>query len=126
MNIYLAGRFSARESLCKVRKRLEEYGHKITSSWLNEDTLKSFTSLSPEQCHEIAKRDLEDVSHSQLLILDLLLPPSKGGCEVEFGLVLAEPRYKFAYIVGKPRNIFHYLALKVFDEWEECIWQLRK
>lgn len=126
MNIYLAGRFSARDSLREVRDRLREYGHVVTSSWLNEHALKSFDKLSVEQRYLLARRDLADLSHSQLLILDLLLPPSKGGCEVEFGFVLAEHRYKFTYIVGEPRNIFHYLALKIFKDWEECIWHLRK
>ena len=126
MNIYLAGRFSARDSLRGIRDRLREHGHVITSSWLDEHALKAFNTLSVVQRYDLAKRDLADLSRSQLLILDLLLPPSKGGCEVEFGFVLAEHRYKFTYVVGEPRNIFHYLALKIFKNWEDCLWYLRK
>ena len=126
MNIYLAGRFSAQGDLRVMRGRLQALGHKILSSWLDEESGLSFDKLTPEQRCRFANRDLADVRQSQLLILDLLLPPSKGGCEVEFGFALSDPRYKTTYIVGEPRNIFHYLAHQTFANWEDCIWHVKK
>ncbi len=126
MKIYLAGRFSAKDRLCLVRGELQALGHEVTSTWLDEDSALSFDKLTPTQRKKFATRDLFDVRRSQLLILDLLLPPSKGGCEVEFGFALSEPRYRMTYTVGQPRNIFHYLAAQNLTNWEECIWRIKR
>ena len=126
MNIYLAGRFSAGPRLREIRRQLQDLGHVVTSTWLDESSSLSFEKLTDEQRRSFAERDLFDVGRSQVLALDLLLPPSRGGCEVEFGFVLSSPRYKTTYIVGAPRNIFHFLAAKTFNTWEELICHVQK
>ena len=126
MNIYLAGRFSAGPRLREIRTQLENLGHVVTSTWLDEPSSLSFEKLTDKQRREFAARDLFDVGRAQVLALDLLLPPSRGGCEVEFGFALSSPRYKTTYIVGAPRNIFHFLAAKTFNTWEELICHVEK
>ena len=126
MNIYLAGRFSAGPSLRVIRRQLEDLGHEITSTWLDEPSNLSFEKLTDEQRRNFAARDLFDVGRAQVLALDLLLPPSRSGCEVEFGFALSSPRYKTTYIVGAPRNLFHFLAVKTFETWEEFICHVKK
>ena len=126
MNIYLAGRFSAGHRLRVIRRQLEDLGHVVTSTWLDESSSLSFEKLTDDERRRFAARDLVDVRRSQILALDLLLPPSRGGCEVEFGFALSSPRYKTTYIVGAPRNIFHFLAAKTFGTWEELICHVKK
>ena len=125
MNIYLAGRFSAGPRLRVIRRQLEDLGHVVTSTWLDEPSSLSFEKLTDKQRREFAARDLFDVGRSQVLVLDLLLAPSRGGCEVEFGFALSSPRYKTTYIVGAPRNIFHFLVAKTFETWEEFICHVK-
>ena len=125
MNIYLAGRFSAGPRLRVIRRQLEDLGHVVTSTWLDESSSLSFEKLTDKQRREFAARDLFDVGRAQVLALNLLLPPSRGGCEVEFGFALSSPRYKTTYIVGAPRNIFHFLAAKTFNTWEEFICHVK-
>ncbi len=126
MKIYLAGRFSAQDRLCVVRKRLQELGHEVTSTWLDEPKEKSYPNTTNEERGQYARRDLRDIARSQILALDLLLPPSRGGLDVEFGVALADPRYKTTYIVGEPRNLFHRLAAKQFANWEEFICHVKQ
>ena len=126
MNIYLAGRFSAGPRLRVIRLRLQDLGHVVTSTWLDESSSLSFEKLTDGQRKRFAARDLFDVGRAQILALDLLLEPSRGGCEVEFGFALSAPRYKTTYIVGAPRNIFHFLATETFNSWEELICHVEK
>jgi len=125
MRIYLAGRFSASPRLKVVRERLKLFGHEITSTWLDEPEGLSFDKLTDEERRRFAIRDLLDLVRSQILALDLLQPPSRGGCEVEFGFALAESWHKTTYVIGQQRNIFHFLAAKTFKDWEEFIWHVR-
>ena len=126
MNIYLAGRFSTGPRLRVIRTQLENLGHVVTSTWLDEPSSLSFEKLTDKERRSFAARDLFDIGQSQVLALDLLRAPSRGGCEVEFGFALSSPRYKTTYIVGAPRNIFHFLAAKTFDSWEELICHVKK
>lgn len=115
MNIYLASFFDTRERLRPIRDKLQEMGHTVVSSWIDEQ--ETVIGLTPQQSRAAASRDLEEIKACDLLILDTLDENSRGGREVEFGYTLDS--MAIAWIVGPTRNIFHSLATHHFTTWEE-------
>ena len=118
MRIYLAGSFKAQERLRDIRRRIEIIGHECASCWLDESKTAEIV-----QC---AKRDISDISKSNLLILDMFDKHTSGGCEVEFGIGLALNYRMKLYVVGPKRNIFHELCDMHFDNWDDCLQYLRQ
>lgn len=121
MKVYLAARFESRWRLRDVALELAVLGYQLVSSWLVEPTP---LELSEEDKKQIAIRDLSELKAADLLILDTLDENIRGGREVEWGIALtrAIPRY----IVGPARNVFHFLATRRFDSWNEAVQFFRR
>lgn len=117
--IYLAARFSARPSLRVVRDALEKAGHRVTSRWIDEDDDQTHDSLTDQGRLRCAVRDLTDIGDADILIVDTLLPANRGGREVEVGYALG--RHKGFFVVGPIRNVFHTIATRRFDNWQEAL-----
>lgn len=94
------------------------------STWLNE-VAKSPYLNQEEFFRKLALKDLCEIRSADLLILDTAEASERGGKEVEFGFALGHYQGKLVWIVGAARNVFHHLADKRFDTWEDCVDFLR-
>lgn len=118
--IYIAGFFDTRERLLPIRDKIREMGHEVLSSWLDEKSNPT-GELTPELAGSYAIRDLMEIRQSNLIIVDTLDVTSRGGREVEYGYSLNNVFRMDSWVVGPKRNIFHYLANKHFNTWEEAL-----
>lgn len=107
--IYIAGRFEAAPRLRPYRDRLRKLGVQVSSTWLEERV-----GADPR---EMAKKDVREVRACTGLLLDTFDEDDRGGREVEFGLALALDLH--VTVIGPGRNIFHNLAHKRYDTWED-------
>lgn len=120
MKIYIASFFDTRERLRPVRDELWKLGHEVVSTWLDEAAKPS--SMDTEIFYKkLASKDLAEINSADLLILDTNDLTPRGGREVEYGFALGRFQSKQVWIVGPSRNIFHRLADRHFDTWEDCL-----
>jgi hypothetical protein len=121
MKIYIASRWSNRTFLHVIRRRLNKLQHQVVSSWLDEVDTNDFSPDSDFH-RRLAIRDMVEISSANLLILDEtepLVALSGGGREVEYGFALGQFQNTATWLVGKPRNPFHFLAGAIYPSWNE-------
>lgn len=110
MRVYIAARYTRKEEMKEVRRKLSEIGIASTSNWLEEphSATTQLTELTNEQNTEYAEADLRDIDRADhvLFFSEADLTP-RGGRHVEFGYALAQG--KRIHVVGPKENIFHYL-----------------
>lgn len=125
MKIYLAAQYSWRNIIKGYAKQLEDCGHEVTSTWLQERKGLSteLTELSNRFLREHAKADLEDIIKADCVVLFSVGPTEltkRGGRHVEFGLGYA--LNKRMVVCGPKENIFHYLDDVVcFNTFEDLL-----
>ncbi len=135
LRLYVAGWFGAKDRLRDIRNTIHDLGvGKVVGTWLEEEVaapsdpalaVGAGSPLTAEQAREYAMRDvLEIVEESDILILDTIDVNPRGGREVEFGIALASGLA--LWVVGPRRNVFHYLAHRVFPTWAEALEALAK
>lgn len=111
MKIYIAGKYEARERLRSIRAILQERGHEVISSWLDETAPKG--EVTDEYKASVAIRDFREILNADLFILDTLDESNTGGREVELGWALALTLmglHKMKPIrIGPDRNVYHML-----------------
>ena len=117
MKIYLASRFADREILRGYAQELWNLGHVVTSRWLGEHPKPDYLS-EDEFARKTALVDLLDIQEADLVIRFLHDQSQTGGADTEVGYALATS--KLLWIVGPYRNIFHRMADRRFDNWEEA------
>lgn len=110
MKIYLASRYSRRDQMREVAKRMEGAGHEVTSRWLQTEWVNRPNSSSaspPEYRGQYASIDMEDVRAADCVVNFTEAPGdgSRGGRHVEFGLALAWG--KRLIVLGYRENLFH-------------------
>lgn len=88
----------------RIATIVENEGHKITSTWLNEN-FESTSKYSIKDRKKIANRDYEDVMKSDVLIL-ISGEQCSGGKFVEAGIALGLG--KRVIIAGRPENMLMY------------------
>ena len=125
MKIYLAAKFERRLAIRPWADALWTLGHEVVSSWLNEVSRMPGMS-SPEFYKKLAIKDLTEIRAADLLILDTAEASERGGKEVEWGYALGQFHGKLVWIVGPQRNVFHYLADRVFPDWATCLQYLKE
>lgn len=124
MNIYIASRFADRVRLRKIADKIWSLGHAITSTWLNETT-KMPGMTREEFWTRLARKDLQEIAASDILIRDVHTISSTGGADTEFGFALARHQHCLVWTVGHaPRNVFHTLADRHFNTWDACLKEL--
>jgi len=111
-SLYLASKYSRRDELREVAKRLDTYGIKITSSWLAENYSLNVAmkDIDVNTHQELAKTDLDDIVRANGFLFfaeDQNAQPPRGSRHVEFGYALAQGLQM--YVIGEPENIFHHL-----------------
>ena len=120
---YIAGKYTAKERLRRERAQLRRMGFSVSASWLDE-SYEEDADATDEVKQANADRDLQEVWKANAFILDTLDESVTGGREVELGAALTG--YKTFYLVGPPRNIFHYAPDFKFDSWAELYAHLEE
>jgi len=123
MRFYLAARYSRRKELCEYRTILRDFGHEVTSRWLDGDYPTDDQGRSLEaplaERQEVATQDLEDLMRASVVVSFTEPPRStngRGGRHVEFGLALATGRK--CVVIGPRENVFHCLGcVDWFPDW---------
>jgi nucleoside 2-deoxyribosyltransferase len=107
VNIYIAGAWSDRVFLRRIRKRMIEKGNDVTARWLDarEDGNKK----------RWATRDLDDIRAADTFLLFPDVPSTGGGYHVETGYALALGKDLIG--VGKKSNLFHELIPTWYRSW---------
>lgn len=125
MKVYIASRFNDRLRLRIVADKIWHLGHEVTASWLSETT-KMPEMTRAEFWSRLARKDLQEIASSDLIIRDVHTISHTGGADTEWGFALAQHQHCLLWIVGPTRNIFHTLADKTFSNWEACLKELKK
>lgn len=118
---YIAAKFSQRAALREVAQRLLPVGIAVNARWIWEDE-KDFHELVEADAIDLAARDIEDISTSNILIIDTTEPLSHdggGGREFEMGYAISDG--KDIWRVGPVKNVFHFMVARHFMNWEELI-----
>lgn len=118
VRIYIAGSFIDQQALRDPADQLWKLGHEITGSWLHE-VAKPEVLTTEEFKRKLALKDIAEIYAADLIIQDNRR--SSGGKNAEWGIGLGQFQKKLLWLVGKPSHVFHYLADKQFENWEECI-----
>lgn len=141
MRIYLAGRYSRREELCKYREQLQAIGHTVQAVWLDGknqidrdgkpigDSGESLVEGEGADTRaavlrqKFAHEDVRDVLLCELLIAFTEEPrsaPNRGGRHVEMGIALGA--MKQVWVVGPRENLFCWHEdIRHFDTWKDCL-----
>jgi len=136
MKIYLASRYSWKDSLLLVQGDLEGLGHSVTSRWLlthDKGTLEPTGQVNEVVCARFAKEDYEDIEFSDSLILFEQNPyggtshreATRGGRCSELGYATALRRK--VYVVGpdkySPIFVWHrdVIQVKNYGELKELL-----
>lgn len=112
MTIYTAAAFEAQDRISIEAGKLEDQGHVVLSSWLNEEPQE----VTGARRKGWALRDLADIDDVNLLILDTIDPSVRGGREFEAGYAFGKGIRVIR--VGPARSVFHEL-LPAYESWAE-------
>lgn len=126
MKIYLAARVGRQAELKSYRDTLERIGHKVTSTWLDED-LTVEQDRTAEARLEVCLRDLIDLGNADCLISFTEDPNTslgkRGGRHVEFGIALQAG--KKLIVVGYRENVFHFHPkVEFYVDANVMLWDL--
>lgn len=124
MRVYIAGYFDTRQRLQTPANFLWRMGHEIVSTWLQE--VAKIPGMTYDEFYKkLAIKDIAEINAADLIIVDTIDVTPRGGREVELGYALGQHQRKLIYIVGPERNVFHKLADRRFDNWEECVAHMK-
>lgn len=123
MKIYIAGTFEDQKSLRAQADVLWGMGHEVVSSWLNE-TRRSKYLTEDEQNKKLALKDIVESCVADCIILDNRQRSS--GKNTEWGVGIYSFHHKLLWIVYGCTAVFHSLADRHFDEWEDVFAYLRQ
>jgi nucleoside 2-deoxyribosyltransferase len=137
MKVYIAGRYSRRDSFRELRDELRRMGHEVTSRWLDTDwpvEERGSSAAPPEYREKYATLDLEDVEAADMVVSFTEEPRSggRGGRHVEYGYALALRRMAFTVyrgnppspvrivVIGQRENLFHHHPFVEFfpSQWD--------
>lgn len=131
MKIYIASKFSSRYRLRPIKFKLKQLGFEVLSDWIDNNPLDEtlggdYDSIGnhPAASHDIAERDIRQVTDCDIFIIDTQDMSETGGRECELGMALiAKTTYIFR--IGPIRNVFHaHHAVKPMKSWEEMLLML--
>lgn len=128
MKVYIASKFSSRHRLRPIKFKLKQLGFEVLSDWIDNNPLDEtiggdYDSIGnhPDASHDIAERDLAQVSECDVFIIDTQDVSATGGRECELGMALREG-VEYIYRVGPIRNVFHaHKSITAYQTWEELL-----
>jgi hypothetical protein len=118
VNIYVSGSWTARGRLRTQAEKLRACGHRITSSWLDEQDKPAHLPLG-EWLTRLAHKDIAEVAGSDMIILDVDTASTTGGRYVEWGVACHPHALIRRVLVGTPPplDIFGRMADYHFSDW---------
>ncbi len=118
MNIYIAGKVTAKERLKKMREAVRNLGFICHSTWM--DVALEYRHLDSNRQHfqREAVRDRCEVAACNLFILDTFDESNTGGREYEAGY--AARGGTRVWLVGPVRNVFH-AEMPRFESWDAVL-----
>jgi nucleoside 2-deoxyribosyltransferase len=115
VKVYLAGPYPWKQKLRSHAASLRVRGVQVVSEWLDEPDGLSFAGIDPMEARFYAERDKGNINDCDIFVL-FVGDAGGGGKDWETGY--AYYIAKEIIIIGKPRNVFHYLPeCLVFDTW---------
>lgn len=123
MKIYIAGTFEDQLSLRGEADALWQMGHEVVSTWLNE-TKQSRYLTDDEKNRKIALKDIVEACIADCIILDNRQRSSSKN--TEWGVGIHSYHHKLLWLVGNRTAVFHYLADKHFNAWQDVFDYLRQ
>lgn len=125
MNIYIAGKVTARQRLRVEREIVRALGHICHSTWIDvaADYPPDYATNDTGVPSSEAMRDLQEITGAHLLIIDTFDESTTGGREFEAGY--AHARGIPFWRVGPRRQVFHDLAEQRFATWNDVTAALR-
>lgn len=116
MRVFLAGAFNHQDDIKIVRAALEEQGHVVTSTWLDEPPIPD---VGKEWFHRgIAVVDRYDVERADTVAVFTFWPSLGGGYHTETGMALA---WKKRLIIVGPPTFYGRLADETYETAQEFI-----
>ncbi len=110
MKVYLAAKFGEKNEMRDWARMIEDAGHQVTSSWLDEKH-DSDAEASEEVMIAAAKQNMLDVLEADVLVTKSQAQGTAhagGGRHFEFGYAIAEGIN--VIVVGpKGEHVFHYI-----------------
>lgn len=93
----------------------------MTGTWLLEQARPEHMTYD-EHKKKLAIKDIAEVTKADVIILDNR--QSSGGKNCEWGIGLGQHQYKLLWLIGEPSNVFHYLADRRYENWDQLIEDL--
>lgn len=126
--VYVGGSFTGRHRLAKECAKLETYGFKTLSLWMNDEDFIERAwdkDFGGPVAQAMALRDVHAILDAELFIVDTLEPSTTGGRYAELGFALARAIDKKIHIIhiGPPTNIFETLVRERYETWED-FWDM--
>ncbi len=130
MKIYVAARFTDKEMVQDVYRKLTQAGHNITADWTKHKNVKPYDE-HPVQAGEYATEDMSGVMASDVFILFTSAEPGSGvsaelGGAIACNTLTGKPRI---YVVGPYAHtnafFFHPAVYARVDRFDEIIAELK-
>lgn len=121
MKAYIAAPWDSKEAARRIRDHLHDLGVGCTATWFDDG--EEYHD-DPAKARSEAERDLEELTDADFVIA--YLPEdntSRGGMDFELGFA-----YQYRYpivLIGRRRNVFHYLLdMRHFESIKD--WQAHR
>lgn len=128
MKIYVAARFTEKDTVNRIYDKLRKAGHEITADWTLHKNVKPYDQ-NPKIVREYAIEDAEGVKAADVLLL-LTSPESGSGVSTELGIAIASNEmagHPKIYVIGEYAStnaFFFHPAIERFDTLAEAIKHL--
>jgi hypothetical protein len=128
MRIYVAARFTEKETVLKLYDRLQQLGHEITADWTTHKNVKPYDK-NPEIAGVYSKEDAEGVLTADVFLL-LTSPEPGAGVSAELGVAIASRQLTgkpMIYVAGghlETNAFFYHPAVERFGNVEDAIAKL--
>lgn len=124
MKFYIAARYGRKAEAKALALKLQELGHGITSTWIDQAEDEMLYDQGPDAAARFAQKDLNEISSADGLIALSETEDSvygRGGRHVELGYALAAGCR--IIVIGPRENLFHYLLRVDLYDTEEIFFQ---
>ena len=126
LRIYIAGKWSDKDTIKKYMNQLQKVGHTITHDWT------SYESNVENKKSDMAFKDVQGVAFADVLIVVMTDPKYQyRGSFTELGVALG--LLKDVYIICSDDNsdcktnvFFHHPSIVHVKSWDECLSKLKE
>ena len=125
--IYIASKFSLKEKVIELKRKLHNEGHLVTINWWDYEGKKVLVNFSDDEfyndrrTHFLKERDLFGIRQCEIFVLlsDPVKPLSFNGANFELGYATA--LHKDCYIIGKIDKTVLYAGITFCKDEREFV-----